>query len=94
MAVRMGGEAVINNVYRLRAGFQLYTSPFKDDETLKSILSIGGGKRGEKYFVDVCFRFNQVNEVFFPYITRNAPLQEVDKSISRQSLIFTVGSKF
>ena len=90
----MGGEAVIQNVYRLRAGFQLYTSPFKDDETTKTILSIGGGRRGEKYFVDVCFRYNQLNEVFFPYLTQNSPLQEVDKAITKQSLIFTVGTKF
>lgn len=94
VAIRMGGEAVISNVYRLRAGLQFYTSPFKDDETSKTILSIGGGRRGEKYFFDVCFRFNQFNEVFFPYLTQNAPLQEVDKSIIKQSLIFTVGSKF
>ena len=94
VAIRMGGEAVIQNVYRLRAGFQLYTSPFKDDETTKTILSIGGGRRGEKYFVDVCFRYNQLNEVFFPYLTQNSPLQEVDKAITKQSLIFTVGTKF
>ena len=94
VAIRMGGEAVISNVYRLRAGLQFYTSPFKDDETSKTILSVGGGRRGEKYFFDVCFRFNQFNEVFFPYLTQNSPLQEVDKSIMKQSLIFTVGSKF
>jgi hypothetical protein len=94
VAIRMGGEAVISNVYRLRAGLQFYTSPFKDDETSKTILSVGGGRRGEKYFFDVCFRYNQFNEVFFPYLTQNAPLQEVDKAIMKQSLIFTVGSKF
>jgi len=94
VAIRMGGEAVVNKVYRLRAGLQFYTSPFKDDETSKTILSLGGGRRGEKYFFDVCFRFNQFNEVFFPYLTQNAPLQEVDKAIIKQSLIFTVGSKF
>ncbi len=94
VAIRMGGEAVISNFYRLRAGLQFYTSPFKDDETSKTILSIGGGRRGEKYFFDVCFRYNQFNEVFFPYLTQNAPLQEVDKAIMKQSFIFTVGSKF
>jgi hypothetical protein len=55
---------------------------------------VGGGRRGEKYFFDVCFRYNQFNEVFFPYLTQNSPLQEVDKAIMKQSLIITVGSKF
>jgi hypothetical protein len=94
VAIRMGGEAVLLDVYRLRAGLQFYTSPFRDDETAKTILSLGGGRRGEKYFFDICVRFNQLNEVFFPYLTQNAPTQEVDKSIMKQSLILTVGSKF
>jgi long-subunit fatty acid transport protein len=94
LAIRMGGEAVIQNVYRLRAGLQLYTSPFNGDETSKTILSIGGGRRGDKYFFDVCYRYNQWNEVFFPYLTRNSPFQEVENALTKQSFIVTVGTKF
>jgi len=94
VALRMGGEAVLKEDYRLRAGLQYYSSPFKDDETARLLFSLGAGWRGKKAFVDAAIRFNRTSEVFFPYLTRNAPLQEVDNAILRQIAVLTVGSKF
>ncbi len=90
--VRLGGELAFESL-RLRGGLQLLSSPFKDDNTMQSIISLGGGVRGNKAFLDLAFNYSSQKETYLPYQVDGAPNQLVNTTLSRSQFLLTLGFK-
>ena len=90
--VRLGGELALD-AFRFRGGLQLLTSPFVDDNTMQSIITLGAGIRGDKAFVDLSYNYSNQKEVYLPYAVSGAPQQVVNNKINRNQVLLTVGFK-
>ena len=90
--VRLGGELALEG-FRFRAGAQLLGSPFVDDNSFQSVLSLGAGIRGNKAFLDVALTHSSINETYLPYRIQGAPNQVVDSHLGRNQIVVTVGFK-
>ena len=91
--VRIGGELVFDAL-RFRAGYGILPSLFQNDDTRGTVMSAGVGFRKDEYFLDLAYRRTSVTETYYPYITADAPLQEVENKYSFGNLVFTLGVKF
>lgn len=92
---RVGGELAFD-IYRLRAGYQLNGSPyFKDDGKFFTGISLGGGFRFDKFFIDLAFKTNSVQQGYIPYLTTNIDkLQLVQLETTNSYFVSTFGFKF
>ncbi|HOY18181.1 MAG TPA: hypothetical protein PLC89_12825, partial [Haliscomenobacter sp.] len=91
--VRIGGELVFDAL-RFRAGYGILPSLFQNDDTRGTVISAGIGFRKDEYFLDLAYRRTSVTETYYPYITAEAPLQEVEHEYSFGNIVFTLGVKF
>lgn len=90
---RLGGEFAYN-IFRMRGGFNLISTPFAENGDPKSAISLGAGVRGESVFFDVAYR-KWLNETeYMPYRTSAAPQPIVNAEGHRSQLLFTLGIKF
>lgn len=93
--IRLGGEYALD-AYRLRAGYNLSTSPYAEIAERSGSLSLGAGWRGENVFFDVAFkRFTNSTE-YRPYLLSldNISLEQpVGVDSQRNRLMFTLGFK-
>jgi hypothetical protein len=95
--LRFGGEVVIAEIFRVRAGYGLMGTPFaNDDETFnRHSLSFGIGLREESYFIDLGIRQDKFNVQFSPYqVSKSIPRPEVKNTITNYTIQATVGFKF
>lgn len=90
--IKLGGELAYQGL-RARAGVQLLGSPLANDGTFESILSLGGGVRGNKAFLDIALTHSSISETFLPYQIEGAPNQIVSNKLGRNQLVATVGFK-
>jgi hypothetical protein len=72
--VRVGAELKLKDVYRLRAGYNFVTSPYKNeipgvskDDLTRQAYSIGAGYNDGVYFVDLALVRTTFNEFYTPY---------------------------
>lgn len=93
MNIRLGGEFVMNQ-FRFRAGAGIFPSAFVGDDTRTYSFSAGAGIRQPGYFVDLGYRLTSNEELFFPYDTQAADLQEIATDFSLHRLLLTFGLKF
>lgn len=91
--VRIGGELVFDAL-RLRAGYGILPSIFQNDDSRSTVVSAGLGYRRDDYFLDLAYRRSTVTETYYPYLTTNAPLQEVENKYTFGNIVFTLGVKF
>ncbi|MEO0352031.1 MAG: hypothetical protein AAF282_18500 [Cyanobacteria bacterium P01_A01_bin.15] len=91
--LRLGGEFVYNQ-FRFRGGIGTFPSAFVGDDTRRTTLSAGVGYRAETYFFDVGYRYSTDENLFFPYDTQNAVLQEVSVDSGLSRFLLTFGAKF
>ncbi len=93
--IRLGGEVAINK-FRLRAGYNLIGSPYgADSGVFFPGYSFGFGFRETKYYVDLGYRFTEVNEGYIPYVTLDDErLQLVENEVRNGKLVMTVGFQF
>lgn len=91
--VRLGGELAVQE-FRFRLGYHIRSSPFANDETNRNQLSAGFGYRAQGFFVDLGFRRAMYEEFYYPYVAREAPVQEVVNEFNINQLAVTIGAKF
>lgn len=91
--VRIGGELVFDAL-RFRAGYGILPSVFQNDDTRSTVISAGIGYRKDAFFLDMAYRHSTITETYYPYITTEAPLQEVENKYTLGNVVFTLGVKF
>lgn len=91
--IRLGGELVAD-IFRFRAGAGIFPSAYVADDTRTYSFSAGVGVRQESFFVDLGYRYTSYEELFFPYDTQSAELQEIVTDFGLHRLLFTFGLKF
>ncbi len=93
--LRLGAEGRFD-IFRVRAGYALYGSPYKNDayDRQKSFVTLGGGIRQANRFFDVAFVNTAYNSVYSPYtISDNSQPVVVTKN-RYNNLLFTFGINF
>lgn len=93
MNIRVGGEYRFDQ-FRLRGGYALFPSPYKDFSLYeRESLSVGFGYRNSDYFVDVAVVNSQTKTEATPYaIGEDQPLATTD--INNTSVSVTLGFNF
>lgn len=93
--VKVGAEFVLAEDYRVRAGYALFGSPYKNNDELfnGTQLSLGLGYRVKNYFVDVAYLRRTNSEFYQPYSTvLGNPV--IENELSTDYVLLTVGFKF
>jgi hypothetical protein len=91
--LRIGGEFALD-IFRFRLGFGTFPSAYVNDDTRRSTLSAGAGLRQNRIFLDLAYRYTTYDELFFPYGTQEAVLQEVQTENNLSRILLTFGVKF
>ena len=93
--IRIGGEYVLAEKFRLRAGYKLENTAFANDDTTIGTASVGLGYRGNAVFVDVAYTRSSVDETFAPYTLANGDFpQLVDIESTNGNVYLTLGFRF
>ncbi len=90
---RVGAEWAAQ-IFRLRGGFQLSTSPYIDDSSVRVGYSVGLGVRERGVFADLAWRVKSFSEGYRPYQTAVAPKSLVQTDVRWREVVFTLGFKF
>lgn len=91
--VRFGGEAALD-IFRIRAGYNLITSPFAGETYTRGIWSAGFGVREKGFFLDLAYRYSSTDATYLPYLTAALPQPEVETKTVAQHFLMTLGFKF
>jgi hypothetical protein len=91
--VRVGGEVALD-LFRIRAGYNLITSPFAGESYTRGIWSAGFGVRERGFFLDLAYRRSVTDATYFPYLTEELPQPEVEMETLIQHFLLTAGFKF
>ncbi len=92
--IKFGGEYVYK-IFRFRAGYAIYGTPYADDTNMNNALSFGLGFRQEKFFLDMAFRRLTIDEGYIPYRLSDAGNEQfIDNSTNNDRIIVTLGFKF
>jgi hypothetical protein len=93
---RFGGEYVYD-IFRVRAGFGLNTSPRTDKDFVNMTYSAGVGLRGESFFLDLGWQTRSLKENYTPYklVESQANLeQKVTNAYVYNDILLTFGIRF
>ncbi|MCU0423493.1 MAG: hypothetical protein MUC81_11835 [Bacteroidia bacterium] len=96
--IRAGAEIKLDNMYRIRGGYQTTSSPFRSSTSMANLTrnsySGGFGYVDGSYFLDITGVYTQFVETYLPYQLNegNSPKGEVKNNM--MSLIVTLGYKF
>ncbi len=93
VAFRAGAEYA-PDVFRLRGGFSIATSPYVDDDSFTLGYSLGAGIRERGIFIDFAWRAWVYSEGYRPYLTAVAPRSLVQNEVRNKEFILTLGFKF
>ena len=91
--VRLGAEAVLEQ-FRFRAGAGIHPSPHSDADEVNLSFSGGVGLRSNNFFLDLGYRYAAVQQNYTPYVTAQAPQQEVSSKTGRSLAVLGVGFRF
>ncbi|MDF1694903.1 MAG: hypothetical protein P1U56_03690 [Saprospiraceae bacterium] len=93
--IRLGSEMAFGSL-RVRVGYSISTSPYISDSDTYSSISAGLGFRADKFFFDVGYRRQEIQEGYNPYVvleqSNRDPLANIETEIGR--LAMTIGFKF
>lgn len=91
---RIGSEFGYKSL-RLRAGYGIERTAFAADDFYNKKLSLGIGFRADRFFMDLGFRFSNLDEGYYPYLVQDKdlnPLVNIDNKSVKSNLTF--GFKF
>jgi len=90
---RFGTEWRLNPI-TLRAGYDIYQSPYKtgSDEGKRTVMSVGFGFKEKKYFLDFAYSYSKQNEDYYLYSDTNP--NPVKNTITGSSVMMTLGFKY
>lgn len=93
--IRVGAEVNITQIFALRAGYRLKTTPYKMNETpydnTTHFISAGLGFRGENFFVDLAYVYRMNKDSYWLYDPVGEPC---DVATNTHNVLATVGFKF
>ncbi len=96
--LKLGGEYVIKELFRLRAGYALYGNPYVNNDGMfnTSQISAGLGYRKNNYFVDLAYVRRMGEQDYAPYVLasglENSPV--VSNNTASDQILVTLGLKF
>lgn len=93
--IRLGGEYALD-MFRLRAGYTLNTSPYLDIAEKNGSVSLGAGYRGEDFFIDLAYKRLTSKSEYRPYLLslQNIDLEQpVGIDGNRNRVLITLGFK-
>ena len=97
--IRIGAEGKLG-IYRLRAGYAIYGSPFKPEyvtdgaDFSKNAITFGLGMREKEYFIDVAYVRTTSTEFDSPYTLANEATPGSKNSVVQNNALLTFGLKF
>ncbi len=90
---RIGAEYAYE-VFRIRGGLGLNSSPYRVDSRYYPVYSFGLGLRGKRVYLDIAYRFQQQSDTYSPYARVDATLQpRVDERMRNGYALVTLGFK-
>lgn len=97
--IRAGAELKLGD-FALRAGYGIYPSPYKslykpvNSDEAAAVISFGFGFRDKEQYIDLAWQSVSTSKFETPYILSNKEVKGVDYSLSKSSIILTMGFKF
>jgi len=93
--IKVGGELAYNKI-RGRAGYNMIGSPFAADEgVFFPAYTLGIGWREDKYYLDLGWRTQRINEGYIPYqVLDDDRLQVTQNAKKMNKLAVTIGFQF
>lgn len=96
--LKVGGEYVIQDVYRVRAGYALFGNPYVNNSGMfdSSRLSAGLGYRKDNFFLDLAYTRALTEQTYAPYVLTSGLTENstIENKISKDNIILTLGFKF
>lgn len=91
--IKIGGEYAYE-MFRFRAGYGIYGTPYADESAINNAISFGLGLRKERFYMDLAFRRFMVDERYIPYVMSDESSQQfVDNSLNNDRIVLTFGFK-
>ncbi len=92
--LKLGGEYAYE-MFRFRAGYGIYGTPYADDIVINNAISLGVGLRKERFYTDLAFRRLLIDEGYVPYTLSDPTKQQlVNNAINNDRIVLTLGFKF
>jgi len=92
--LRFGGELAYD-IFRFRAGLKLMQSPLEGDDTINNTISGGIGFRNPKFYMDLAYQRNSIDEIYTPYlVSASFPDQLVRNETNNNQVVLTMGFRF
>lgn len=91
LSIRTGGEIALDEL-RLRLGIGLQQDPYLNNNKFNPTFSGGLGFRAQTFFIDLAYRYSQVEGNYYPYVTFNGAHQpEIKNKYISNNFILTLG---
>lgn len=92
--VRVGAEYMIER-FLVRAGYNWLGSGYNDQSGSRSRISLGGGYRADRYYLDLAYVRGITESEYSPYDLRdNSAEQLVSRELASNKILFTFGYRF
>ncbi len=96
--LRFGGEYVLKDFYRIRAGYALLGNPYANNSGMfdASQFSVGVGYRKNNYFFDIAYQRRMGEQTYAPYVLSSGLVDSptVTNDLSTDYIFMTIGFKF
>ncbi len=100
--LHLGGELALSN-FRIRSGFEVLKQAYSNSDKYDSGFSLGLGYRGNRFYLDLAYRYTTAEQAYSPYITGNsdfdgngsndAPTPLVNQKSNQDFIQITLGFK-
>ena len=92
--IRIGGEYMIER-FLVRAGYNWLGSAYNSRDASRNRISVGGGYRGDRYYLDLAYVRTITESEYSPYdLQDNNEEQLVNRELSSNRILFTFGYRF
>lgn len=90
----VGGEVVIDENFRARAGYGMEQNGYLADDKFYPSYALGLGYRKDRFYIDAAYKLSKDESTYSPYlITGNVSKTTVDQKMNNSMFIVTVGTK-
>ena len=92
--IRVGAEYKIERIL-VRAGYNWSTSARVNQDDVLNRISLGAGYRADRVYLDVAYVRGNTENIYSPYDREdNSPGQRVDRQLTSNKVLFTLGYRF
>jgi hypothetical protein len=94
LRLRLGGELAYE-IFRFRAGLQLFQSPVEGDDALNNVISAGVGFREKSFYVDFAYQRRNTTDSYSPYLVSSSfEEQLVNNDGNNNQFVLGLGFRF